>query len=119
MDPMRSPGLVVLKGRLWLTPTDPHLLQCVARTAKGKRCQNLVESGQVLSWCEVQLGPHGYVNAYDGRRWDDADRWLAQHCRTHDGPHTDDLEHPEFRSFHVHADAAHLRPYRQDAVYDA
>ncbi|MFI1382469.1 hypothetical protein [Embleya sp. NPDC020886] len=38
--------LVVLGGRLWIAPEDPHLLQCVAATVRNRRCRNPVEYGQ-------------------------------------------------------------------------
>jgi len=111
-------GTVLLNGSLWATPLDPHHLRCVSLTNSGGRCKNLLEAGQVLSWGEFQLGPHGYVHAYDGRHFADAERWLAQHCATHVARlRTGDWQAPEFRLFHVVRDAAHHKPYRQDAVY--
>ncbi|MET8629616.1 hypothetical protein ABZW30_38805 [Kitasatospora sp. NPDC004669] len=111
-------GLVVLKGCLWIAPIDPHGLQCVARTKQGGLCKNPVSYSQELSWYEFHLGAHGYVDAYDGQRFKDADRWLAQHCTTHDTLDVIDIAEPELRPFHVAHDAALVRRYREDVTYD-
>ncbi|MER6655240.1 hypothetical protein ABT248_32465 [Streptomyces sp. NPDC000971] len=116
-------SLVALRGRLWINPAgDAHALQCVARTRKGDRCQNPVEYGQILGHHEFQLGSAGYVQAY-GSPWGpdtgvDVDRWLAQHCTTHDSPDVTDAAVPELRRFNVRRDASYIRPYRTDAAYD-
>ncbi|WP_128380446.1 hypothetical protein [Streptomyces cavernae] len=115
--------LVVLRGRLWINPSgDAHALQCVARTRKGGRCQNPVESGQVLGLHEFQLGSAGYVQAYGsigGGEAVDVDRWLAQHCTLHDTPDVTDYETTELRRFDIVRDAAHIRVHRVDVAYDS
>jgi hypothetical protein len=115
--------LVVLRGRLWVNPGgDVHALRCVARTRKGDRCQNYVEYGQVLGFHEFQLGSAGYVEAYGSRGGHDSrvdvDRWLAQHCTTHDGPDVTDVAVSELRRFDLRYDTSFVRPYRTDAAYD-
>ncbi|MEV6810244.1 hypothetical protein [Streptomyces sp. NPDC051132] len=119
---MEPRQLVVLRGRLWINPSgDAHTLQCVARTRKGSRCQNLVEYGQLLGFHDFQLGSAGYVQAYGCPGVGDTvavDRWLAQHCTLHDTPDVTDCAAPELRRFDIVRDAGHVRTHRVDVAYD-
>ncbi|MDJ0385216.1 hypothetical protein [Streptomyces sp. G-G2] len=76
---------VLLDNRLWGSlEHDPHLLECVARTARGRRCSDPLEWGVTLPDVVVLIGKQLTV-AYDGRSYEDAERWKAQRCAFHFG----------------------------------
>ncbi|MFJ8745778.1 hypothetical protein ACIRL2_41275 [Embleya sp. NPDC127516] len=89
----------------------------MARTTAGRQCRNPLEYGQVLNPMEVQRGDAGYVYAYmafaPNRK--EQERWLAQHCATHDGV---DVTPPEIRPFRLATDEALVQQYRHDALVD-
>ncbi|MER5641596.1 hypothetical protein ABT095_32220 [Kitasatospora sp. NPDC002227] len=120
-DVGRVSNLVVLRGRLWVSPaSDPHSLQCVASADCGKRCGKRLERERVCAPVEVQLGALGYVEAYvDPFGWlIDGHRWLSQLCMDHAAQGFATVSGPELRPFHGERDAAYIRSYRIDARFD-
>ncbi|MER7050121.1 hypothetical protein [Streptomyces jumonjinensis] len=82
-----SPGqrYVLLDNHLWgAHEHDPHLLECVARNHRGRRCSDPLEWGVTLASVVVLIGEQLTV-VYHGRSYEGADRWKAQRCSGHYG----------------------------------
>ena len=98
------PDLVLMGGEIFCAPTRVYDLQCVAQTARGKRCNNGVEPSQTASWTELK-SKLGIITVYDvdavWPRPDEATlrRWRAQHCHTHDDPDAVDFLPPAWEPF--------------------
>lgn len=117
---MESRTLVLVGGQILCAPTEVYDLQCVARTAKGKRCAKGVEPSQTASWTELK-SKLGLITVYDldnARPYtNDATvaRWRAQHCPLHDAPDTVDFLAPEWEPFDpTGAHAALVTPLTDD-----
>jgi len=113
----RTAHLVKLDGQILYAPVDVYDLQCVARTRKGKRCANFVESSQTAGWRQL-TSKLGVITVYDvdasvwpGPPEEVLRRWRAQHCSTHDTPETEDFLAPQWEPFDpTGAHAATVKP---------
>lgn len=97
--------VIYIDGRLLVCTGFPGDQQCSAKTAKGKRCKNPIEYGQVAGWLPVSIDNIGQVEAYDLRTGrlgavtaDGAERWLAQRCEGH-WPDAVGATEPEWEPF--------------------
>lgn len=102
--------LVMLGDEILYSPTGVLAgLQCVARTAKGRRCRNVVEAGQITNWSTLR-STSGVIVVYELSWLADAERrrWLEQHCVVHDVPAAIDFESPEWEKFDPEGVHAHM-----------
>jgi hypothetical protein len=101
--------LVLLGGKIFYCPTGVMELQCVARTAKRRRCLKNVEDGQSTGWLTLR-STAGVITVYDLSFLEGSEltRWSEQHCTTHDLMETVDHEQPEWEKFDPAGAHAHM-----------
>lgn len=93
------PHYVLMDGVVWIAPAEyVEDSQCTARTAKGGRCKNPLDYGQISTWSPMAV--HGReVEGYDftGSSENFVNRYLAQRCSKHWESGAEAAVEPEWR----------------------